>query len=134
MNSIHPNITILQQFDPGNVYESANLISEDAVLHYYNSKLPNMQGDYHGRQGFIEFFRKIAGQTQGSFEVTPKTITPMGDELVVTHVVNSMTLNARQIEIDAVVVWRIVDGKIQEAWDIPAIYAAKIQNENHESN
>ena len=28
------------------------------------------------------------------------------------------------LEIDAVVVWRIVGGKIAEAWDIPAVHTA----------
>jgi hypothetical protein len=30
-------------------------------------------------------------------------------------------MEGRLIELDAVVIWRIVDNKIAEAWDIPAI-------------
>ena len=45
----------------------------------------------------------------------------MGDELVVTQVCNSMTLEGKLIEVDAIVIWRVVDSKIAEAWDIPAI-------------
>ncbi|MBT8272170.1 MAG: nuclear transport factor 2 family protein, partial [Bacteroidia bacterium] len=87
---------------------------------------PDMQGDYMGRKGFMEFFGKIAGQTEGTFKVTPLSITAMGDEMVVTHVKDNMILEGQKIELDAVVVWRIVDGKIKEAWDIPAVYTANL--------
>ncbi len=126
MNTEHPNIAVLQRFNPANISASAGIIAEDAVFHYFNPMLPDMHGDYHGRHGFMEFFEKIAGRTEGTFKVTPLTITPMGDELVVTHVKDTMTLHGELLEIDAVVVWRIVDEKIKEAWDIPAIYTAEI--------
>lgn len=126
MEKVHPNIVVMQQFNPADIASSAKIIAKDAIFHYYNPMLPDMQGDYLGRQGFIEFFGKIAGQTKGTFKVTPLSITPMGNELVVTHVKDTMTINSRQLEIDAVVVWRILDGKIKEAWDIPAVYTAEI--------
>lgn len=124
--TVHPNIAVLQQFNPANISASIGIIAEDAIFHYFNPMLPDMQGDYLGKQGFMEFFGKIAGQTKGTFKVTPLSISPMGNELVVTHVKDNMTLNGRQLEIDAVVVWRILDGKIKEAWDIPAVYTAEI--------
>ncbi len=125
MKKEHPNIEVMQQFNPANIAGSIEIIDEDAVFHYFNPMLPHMHGDYAGRQGFMEFFGKIAGETEGTFKVTPLSITPMGDELVVTHVKDSMTLNGNSLVIDAVVVWRIVDGRIKEAWDIPAVYTAK---------
>ena len=126
MNIIHPNIAVLQQFNPANISASVGIVAEDAVFHYYNPMLPDMQGDYLGPQGFIDFFGNIASKTEGTFKVTPLSITPMGDELVVTHVKDNMTLKGQQIEVEAVVVWRIVDGKIKEAWDIPAVYTAEV--------
>ena len=125
MEAIHPNIAIMQQFNPADISGSAEVIAEDAVFHYFNPKLPDLHGDYHGKQGFIEFFGRIASQTKGTFKVTPLSIIPMGDELVVTHVQDNMTFKGQHIEVDAVVVWRIVDGKIKEAWDIPAVYTAE---------
>lgn len=124
METTHPNIVVLQQFNPANIASSADIIAEDAVFHYYNPRLPNLHGDYHGRQGFMDFFGRLGAQTEGTFKVTPLSIIPMGDELVVTHVKDNMTLWGQPLEIDAVVVWRIVDGKIKEAWDIPAVYTA----------
>ena len=128
MNTVHPNIAIMQQFNPANISASNDIIAKDAVFHYFNPMLPDMQGDYLGRQGFMEFFWKIAGQTEGTFKVTPLSITPMGNELMVTHVKDTMTLNGQRLDIDAVVVWRILDGKIKEAWDIPAVYTAEISD------
>ena len=125
METTHPNVVVMQQFNPANIAGSAEIIAEDAVFHYYNPMLPDMHGDYTGRQGFMDFFGNIASKTEGTFKVTPLSIIPMGDELVVTHVKDTMTLNGQQLEIDAVVVWRIVDGKIKEAWDIPAVYTAE---------
>jgi len=125
MEAIHPNIKVMQQFNPADIAGSAEVIAEDAVFHYFNPMLPDMHGDYIGKEGFIEFFGQIGSKTEGTFKVTSLSITPMGDELVVTHVKDSMTLEGRHLEIDAVVVWRIVDGKIKEAWDIPAVFTAE---------
>ncbi len=128
MNTEHPNIAVLQKFNPANVAQSADILAEDAVWHYFNPELPAMEGDYIGLEGFIDFFNKMSGQTKGTFKVNPISITPMGDELVVTHVKDTMVLQDQQLEVDAVVVWRIVEGKIKEAWDIPAVYMANIKS------
>jgi len=50
------------------------------------------------------------------------SVNAFGDELVVIHVRNSMSIEGQSIAIDAVVVWRIVNGKIAEAWDIPSAH------------
>ena len=67
----------------------------------------------------------MGGRTNGSFQVNPLSINPMGDELISTHVKDSMSLDGQQLEIDAVVLWCIIDGKIKEAWDIPMLPTAK---------
>ncbi|MEW7291039.1 nuclear transport factor 2 family protein [Aquimarina sp. 2304DJ70-9] len=134
MNKEHPNIGVLKRFNPANIAASAEVLSEDAVFHFFNPELPEVEGDYLGLKGFMDFFKKMAGNTGGSFKVNPVSITPMGDELVVTHVKDTMVLKGKSMEIDAVVVWRIIDGKIKEAWDIPAVYTAKVLNHNPERN
>ncbi len=37
-----------------------------------------------------------------------------------------MSLDGKPMEIDAVVLWCIIDGKIKEAWDIPVVHTAKM--------
>lgn len=129
MEKTHPNIDVLQQFNPADIVSSVAVIAEDAVFHYFNPMLPDLHGDYEGKQGFIDFFKGLETITNGTFKVTPLSIVPMGDEFVVTHVQDSMILKRQELSVEAVVVWRIVDGKIKEAWDIPAVYTAIIEKQ-----
>jgi predicted SnoaL-like aldol condensation-catalyzing enzyme len=126
MKKEHPNVAILKNFDPTNIAAAANILAEDAVFHYFNPKLPDLEGNYIGLKGFQEFFNKIGGLSKGTFKVNPVSIFPVGDELVVVQSINTMTLEDRQIEVDVVVVWRIVNGKIAEVWDIPSAHTAKV--------
>lgn len=125
MTDEHPNIALLQRFDPTNIAECAHVLAEDIVWHFFNPRLPDLQGDYVGRSGLQAFFQKMAEQTNGTFKVTPVSVSPVGDELLVTQTRNEMILDDQRIEIDVVVVWRIVDGRIAEVWDIPAVHTAR---------
>ena len=122
MTKEHPNISVLKRFDPRNIAGSADVFAEDVVFHYFNPKLPEMQGDYVGLEGLQTFFEKIGGRTDGTFKVNPISATAVGDELVVVHTKNTMIFEDQQIEIDVVAVWRIVDGRITEVWDIPSVH------------
>ena len=121
MTEEHPNLVVLRKFDPTNIAGSADILAEDAVWHFFNPKLPDVQGDYVGLKGFQDFFEKIGVRTDGTLKINPISITAVGDELVVAHTKNTMTLEDRHIETDVVVVWRIVDGLITEIWDIPSV-------------
>ena len=118
----HPNIYVLQKFDPTNIAGSADVLAEGVVWHFFNPLLLDMQGDYVGLTGIQTFFEKIGELTDGTFEVNPISATAIGDELVVAHTKNAMLLKNQQIAIDVVVVWRIVDGRITEVWDIPSVH------------
>ena len=126
MTDTHPNVALLSRFDPANVAGTADVLAGDFVWHFFNPRLPNLQGDHVGRDGLQAFFEQMAKLTGGTFKVNPVSITPAGDELLVTHTRNTMVLEGEQIETDAVVVWRIVDGKIVEAWDIPAVHSPRL--------
>ena len=122
----HPNITLLQRIDLRDLASAKDVIAEDFVWHYFNPRLPEMEGDYVGLEGLASFFEKIRSKAGGAFGVEPVSITAAGDALVVTHSRNSMTLDGRDLVFDAVVVWRFADGRIAEAWDIPAADAARV--------
>ena len=98
------------------------LFAENVVWHFFNPKLPDVQGDYAGINGIEAFFAKLTALTEGSFHVEPVNATAIGDELVVMHTRNSLVLDDVPVALDAVLVWRIVDGRIAEVWDIPAVY------------
>ena len=120
----HPNVSLLKQLNLGDIAGAANLFAEDVVWHYFNPILSDVQGDYVGLAGIQDFFEKMGMLTRGTFKVEPISVTDFGDELVVAHTKNSMTLEGRPLEIDVVTVWRIVGGRIAEVWDIPSAYAA----------
>ena len=103
-----------EQIDP-------EIWSDNVVWHFINPNLPDLEGDYQGVEGVKEFFTKLMGLSKGTFKVNPVSISPAGDELVVVHTVNTLTLESQSIKTNVVVVWRIVEGKIAEVWDIPSI-------------
>jgi len=43
MTDDHPNIALLKQLDPSNMTASTDLFAEDAVFHYFNPNLPDLQ-------------------------------------------------------------------------------------------
>ncbi|MEL6492013.1 MAG: nuclear transport factor 2 family protein [Cyanobacteria bacterium J06621_3] len=118
----HPNVSLFNQLDPANIAQSADILSENFVWHFFNPTLPQIEGDYVGLEGLQRFFEILSVMTDDTFWVEPISIAPIGDELVITHVKDRMTLNGAPIELDAVVVWRVVDGLLAEAWDIPSVY------------
>lgn len=122
MASEHPNIALLKRFDPADMTGVADVFGQDVVWHFFNPLLPDIQGDYVGLAGVRSFFEKMRELTKGSFEVEPISITACGDELVVVQTRNRMRLGGRAIETDVVTVWRIVDGRIVEVWDIPSVH------------
>lgn len=123
MTETHPNVALLMSVDLKDIGTSADAFAEDVVFHFFNPHLPDFAGDYVGLAGVQEFFSKISALTGGTFEVNPVSITAVGNELVVTHTKNRMTLPTGQVETDVVVVWRFVDGRIAEVWDIPSAYS-----------
>ena len=122
MTNLHPNSELLMKLNLRDLDASAALFSDDFVWHFFNPRLPDVQGDYVGVEGLKAFFKAMAGKTKGTFNVQPVSVTPVGNELLVVHVQDTMDLGGAPVETDAVVVWRIVDGKITEAWDIPAVF------------
>ena len=122
MNDSHPNAALVMQLDTQDLAAKTHLFTDDFVWRYFNPKLPELQGEYQGVEGLQAFFRKLSERTSGTFSINPISATPFGDELVVTHVQNTLTLEGESIMIDAIVVWRVVEGRLAEAWDIPAVY------------
>ena len=126
MKKEHPNISILKRFNPVNPNTLNGVLADDFTWHYMNPNLPDLEGDYVGLSGLTDFFKKIAGRTNGSFKVNPVSIIPIGDEIIITHVKDTLSMEGKPMEIDAVVVWCIIDGMIKEAWDLPIVHTAKM--------
>ena len=118
MTEIHPNLELLGQLDRRDMAASAHLFADDAVFHYFNPNLPDLQGDHVGPAGIRAFFAALAEISHGTFRVEPVSAVPVGKELVVVQSRNSLTFDHRTVTVDVVVVWRIVEGRIVEVWDI----------------
>ncbi|XLS30591.1 nuclear transport factor 2 family protein [Flavobacteriaceae bacterium M23B6Z8] len=129
MNREHPNITVLKKFDPANPDTIAEVMDPDFIWHYINPELPELEGDYQGLSGLTNFFKKLGSRTGDSFKVHPLAIVPLGDALVITHVKDTMINDGKRMQIDAVVLWCIKNGKLKEAWDIPVLHTAKFKNQ-----
>jgi ketosteroid isomerase-like protein len=127
MTEEHPNVLLFKAMKPGSLADATELFAPDAVFHYINPRLPDVQGDYVGMEGIRSFFEKIDTLTAGTFRVEPISVAAMGDELVVMHNRNRLTLQEQSIVTDVVLVWRIVDGRVVEVWDIPSVYAGTPQ-------
>ena len=69
MTSSHPNVELLMKLNLRDLDASAALFSDDFVWHFFNPKLPDVQGDFVGVDGLKSFFAAMAGKTEGSFNV-----------------------------------------------------------------
>ncbi|MFN3172030.1 MAG: nuclear transport factor 2 family protein [Hyphomicrobiales bacterium] len=115
-------MALLETLDPRDLASAKELFSPDVVWHYVNPNLPEMEGAYKGLEGIRDFFWRLGEKSDGTFTVEPISATAHGDELVVTHTKNTMTIDGDSFAIHAVVVWRFVEGRIVEAWDFPSAY------------
>ena len=95
--------------------------ADDFVFHYINPQLPDLHGDHLGFDGTAALFQRLERISETGFRNVAHSLTPYGDELLVAFATNTLSVNGAEIDVDAVVVWRVVDGRIQEAWDIPAV-------------
>ncbi len=122
--SAHPNLLLLERlgnYFPHDIDNMGDLIAEDFVFHYYNSELPELDGDYKGLDGLKNLFENLGKTTKGTFKLIDGQLIHMGDELVVLQAKHMMTVEDTSFEVDAVVVWRVVENRFVEAWDIPAV-------------
>ncbi len=127
--AVHPNISLLEKLDIQNLDACTNIFADNFIWHYFNPRLPELEGNYRGIEGLKGFFAKLAEISNGSFQANVIDSRTVGDELVVAQACNRLSLEAFEgdtIETDVVVVWRIVNGKIVEGWDIPSVYNVRI--------
>lgn len=122
----HPNLSVMEKLDVCNLDDCSDLFAKDFVWHYFNPRWLKVEGDYQGVAGLKAFFAEMSESSNGALQVHPVQTKAMGDELVVVHARNRfVSADEGVAEFDAVVVWRIVDGKITEAWDIPDVHTMR---------
>ena len=131
MTSEDPKLALLKRLNFSDLDSCAELFTEDFVWHYFNPRLPDIAGDYRGVSGLKAFFKTMSTFTDGTFVPQTISVVPWGDELLLMCNKNRMTLQGIAIETDVVLVWRIVDGRISEVWDIPSVFSSDHGSVSH---
>jgi predicted SnoaL-like aldol condensation-catalyzing enzyme len=121
IETVHPNMSVLAKLSLQDIDACRDVFADNFIWHYFNPRLPELEGDHIGIDGLKGFFAKLSEKSNSSFQQKLIDARPLGDELVITQVCNRMDLEGNTIEVDAVVIWRILGRKIAEAWDIPAV-------------
>ena len=119
--SMHPNMSTLMKLSIQNLDACSDIFADNFIWHYFNPRLSELEGDYYGIEGLKSFFAKLNKTSNSSFQVNVIDARPVGEELVITQVCNQMALDGDPFEFDAIVIWRVVNSKLTEGWDIPAI-------------
>lgn len=129
----HPNLAVVARAGAailagmtGSAASDDGVFADEFVLHYFNAQLPELTGDYQGVDGLREFFGRLHKMSSGSFRTAPRSLTPFGDELVAAFVTHTATFGGTEIEVDAMLLWRVFGGQVREAWDIPAVNTTRL--------
>lgn len=121
MQSEHPNIDLIASIDTTDIVSNSDAFQSDVVWRFFNPNAPELAGSYKGISGIKEFFSKVRSFGGGHFAIQPKGAWAVGDELVVVQSRNRLGDGDSETEFDVVVVWRVINGRVAEVWDIPAV-------------
>jgi hypothetical protein len=95
-----------------------DLFAPDFVFHFFNPSLP---GDHYRLGGMRSLLERLGQSSDTSFRNEPRSLTPYGGELVVAYASTTVSFGGAVLDTDAIVAWRVVGGRLQGAWEIPAV-------------
>ncbi len=115
---VHPNIELMRRYSTalqgGQAAEALPFFADDLVLHI-PGKSPHA-GTFHGQDAVLAYYTRVFRDTDGQFE-------PLGVDDILASDTHAATLvrwrvrrGDRTLDIDRVVVYRIVDERIAEIW------------------
>jgi ketosteroid isomerase-like protein len=114
----HPNIELMRRYSAtltaGQAAEVLPYFTEDCVLHI-PGRSPHA-GSYRGQDAVLAYYTRIFQDTEGQFENLGVDDILASDTHAASLVHWRVTRGGRTIDIDRVVVYRIVDEKIAEIW------------------
>ncbi len=114
----HPNVELLQRYSAalqaGQAADALPFYAEDLVLHI-PGRSPHA-GTFHGQDAVLAYYTRLFRDTNGSLEVLGVDDIIAGDDHAVTLVRWRLRRGDRTLDVDRVVVYRIVDSRIAEVW------------------
>src|SRR6516225_9704267 len=116
----HPNVAPIRDmfaaFAKGDLAALYDEFAEDLVWHEGGRN--QISGDYRGRRAVLGLFCKAMEVTQGSFRVDLHDVLA-DDEHGVALVALSASRGGRSVNVNAVDVMHLRDGKVVEVWTVP---------------
>jgi ketosteroid isomerase-like protein len=116
--SEHPNADIVrklyQALENGDFSAYLNLLTDDIVYHAAGHCF--FAGDYHGKENLGKLAQTIYSETQGTHRVTRCQIMATATYVAVIDTWNAQR-NGRTIQMDNMLVYKVVDSKIAECWE-----------------
>lgn len=115
---VHPNIELMRRYSTasqaGRAGEALPFYAEDLVLH-----LPGRgphSGTFTGQEAVLDYITKVFQATDGRFEVLGVDDILASDDHAASLVRWRLHRGDRTLDIDRVVIYRIVDERIAEIW------------------
>jgi predicted SnoaL-like aldol condensation-catalyzing enzyme len=104
---------IIEAFNQGNFEPSSKLFSEDVILHCPGRN--RISGDYQGKAGVIDFWKKQIAITNNNFKAEVVTVSQGEGNLVliieITTQVGDQHFSWRRVNH-----YKVIDGRVVEAW------------------
>lgn len=115
--SEHPNIAIVRRgyeaFKALDVPTLMEVFAPDAVWHSAGRNW--LVGDYYGLPAILNFFGTVATYSEGTYTTELRDLLGNDDRVVGLQHISAHRADGRSMSVDAVVVFVVRDGKIQEA-------------------
>ena len=115
---VHPNIELMRRYSAalaaGQAAEALPFYAEDLVLHM-PGRGPH-SGTTHGQDAVLDYYTKVFQATDGRFEVVGVDDILASDDHAASLVRWRVHRGDRTLDIDRVVIYRIVDERIAEIW------------------
>ena len=113
----HPNEDVIRSyvgaFARGELETARHYLAEDIVYHV-GGRHP-LAGDYRGRDDVVDFFRRRAERTGGTFRVESHDL-PANDTHGVALSKVTVEREGKRFEWQVVTVYHVGDGKVTECW------------------
>ncbi|HLX99329.1 MAG TPA: nuclear transport factor 2 family protein [Roseiarcus sp.] len=114
------NIAVIRRgyeaFAKGDIETLKTLFSANAVWHATATGI--LPGNYRGVQAILEFFGRLAHESQGSLRAEPQTMAASGDHVLVLER-DTGKRKGRTLDTKSVLVFKLDKGVVTEVADFP---------------